>query len=96
VQLVRVSDGDSQPALRGQNLSIGERGKVVCKVANTLQRDLAISVLSHWRRESDYKCSVAQKTRHSRALTPCHDFATPSDGRPAIEPIPSVPGWRSR
>jgi hypothetical protein len=42
--IVCVSDSDSQPAFGGQDLTIGEGGKVVCKVANSFQHDPAISV----------------------------------------------------
>jgi hypothetical protein len=96
MQLVCVSDGDSQPAFRGQDLAIDERREVVRKVANALQCDPAISVLRHCSTKSDFSCSVACEARHRRALTPRHDLARPSARRSAIESIPSVSGCRGR
>jgi hypothetical protein len=96
MQIVRVSEGDSQPAFGSQDLAICEREKVVCKTANCLQRDPAIRVLRHWSRESDYNRSVARKLRWMRVLTPRHDLAGPSCCGLVVEPVPSVPGWWSR
>jgi hypothetical protein len=61
--IVYVSDSDSQPAFGGQDLTIGEGGKVVCKVANCFQCDPAISVSCYWSRESDYNRSAVRETR---------------------------------
>lgn len=96
MQIVRVSNSDSQPAFGSQDLAIGEREKVVCKTANCLQRDPAIRVLRHWSRESDYNRSAVRKSRWLRVLTPRHDLARPSCCRPVVQPVPSVLDWRSR
>jgi hypothetical protein len=47
MQIICVSDSDSQPAFRGQDLANGEGGKAVRKVANCFQRDTAISVFRY-------------------------------------------------
>ena len=96
MQIVCVSDSDSQPAFGGQDLAIGERGKVIRKVANRFQRDPTVSVFRYWSRESDYNRSAVRETRQVRVLTPCHNLAPPSGCRSVIEPISSVPGRRSR
>lgn len=69
MHVVCISDSDSQPALGGQDLAVGEGGEVVNKVADGLQRDPPISILRHWSRGLDYNRSVFRKTGHLHHAT---------------------------